>query len=107
MSAAGTGFCSVAVRTAVIMECRIELRIKSEKHPSSSSSALDACSCVESIVLSLSRSGSSLQFSSVRDGICALGKAHMRSTPSLRSFSNVAFETVGLDRGTSLADPAT
>ena len=31
---------------------------------------------------------------SVRDGIYALGKAHMRSTPSLRSFPNVAFETV-------------
>ena len=27
-----------------------------------------------------------LQFSSVQDGICALGKAHMRSTLSLRSF---------------------
>ena len=32
--------------------------------------------------------------SSVQDGIYALGKAHMRSTPSLRSFPNVAFETV-------------
>ena len=31
-------------------------------------------------------------FSSVQDGICALGKAHMRSIPSLRCFSNVAFE---------------
>ena len=27
-----------------------------------------------------------VQFSSVQDGIYALGKAHMRSTPSLRSF---------------------
>ena len=26
------------------------------------------------------------EFSSVQDGINALGKAHMRSTPSLRSF---------------------
>ena len=29
-------------------------------------------------------------FSSVQDGIRALGKGHMRSTPSLRSFPNVA-----------------
>ena len=29
--------------------------------------------------------------SSVQDGICALGKAHMRSAPSLRHFPNVAF----------------
>ena len=34
------------------------------------------------------------QFSSVQDGIYALGKAHMHSTQSLRSFPNVAFETV-------------
>ena len=33
-------------------------------------------------------------FSSVQDGIYALGKSHMRSTPSLTSFPNVAFETV-------------
>ena len=31
---------------------------------------------------------------SVQDGIYALGKAHMRSTPSPRIFPNVAFETV-------------
>ena len=31
----------------------------------------------------------SVQFSSVQDGIYALGKAHMRSTPSLRSSPNV------------------
>ena len=37
---------------------------------------------------------SSVQFSSVQDGIHAAGKAHMRSTPSLRRFRNVAFETV-------------
>ena len=36
----------------------------------------------------------SQKFSSVQDGIYALGKAHMRSTPSLRSSPNVAFETV-------------
>ena len=30
------------------------------------------------------------------NGIYALGKSHMRSTPSLRSFPNVAFETVPL-----------
>ena len=35
-----------------------------------------------------------LQFSSVQDGICALGKAHMRCTPSLRSVRSAAFETV-------------
>ena len=34
------------------------------------------------------------QFSSVQDGIYALGKAHMRSIPSLRSFPSVAFQTV-------------
>ena len=39
-------------------------------------------------------SSSSLQFSSDQDGIYVLGKAHVRSTPSLRSFANVAFETV-------------
>ena len=37
---------------------------------------------------------SSVQLNSVQDGICALGKAHMRSTPSLRSFPGVAFEMV-------------
>ena len=37
---------------------------------------------------------STFQFSSVHDGIYALGKVHMRSTSSLRSFPNVAFETV-------------
>lgn len=30
--------------------------------------------------------------SSVLDGICTLREAHMRSTPSLKSFSNVGFE---------------
>ena len=34
------------------------------------------------------------EFSSVQDGICALGKAHMRSILSLGSFPNVPFETV-------------
>ena len=37
---------------------------------------------------------SSVQFSSVQDGIYALRKAHMRSTPSLRSFPSLALETV-------------
>ena len=37
---------------------------------------------------------SSVRFSSVRDGIYALRKAHVRSTPSLRSFPNVPLETV-------------
>ena len=35
-------------------------------------------------------SQSSVQVSSVQDGIYALGKTHIRSTPSLRSFPNVA-----------------
>ena len=35
-----------------------------------------------------------VQFSSVQGGIYALGKAHMRSTPSRRSFSIIGFETV-------------
>ena len=33
------------------------------------------------------------QFSSVQDGIYVLGKAHICSSLSLRSFPNVAFET--------------
>ena len=37
---------------------------------------------------------SSIQFNSVQDGIYALWKAHMLSTPSLMSFSNVTLETV-------------
>ena len=36
----------------------------------------------------------SIQFNSVQNGIYALGKAHIRSTPSLRSLPNVAFEAV-------------
>ena len=36
----------------------------------------------------------SVQFSSVQDGIYALGKAHMCSSLSLRSFPNVTFEMV-------------
>ena len=32
------------------------------------------------------------QFSSVQDGIYSLGKSHMRSTPFLMSFTNVAVE---------------
>ena len=36
----------------------------------------------------------SLQFSSVQDGICALGRAHVCFTPYLRHFASVAFETV-------------
>ena len=39
-------------------------------------------------------SDGSVEFSSVQDDINALGKTHMRFTPSLRSFPNVAFETV-------------
>ena len=34
------------------------------------------------------------KFSSAQDGIYALGKAYMRSTPSLRSFPDVVFETI-------------
>ena len=33
-------------------------------------------------------------YNSAQGGIYAPGKAHMRSTPSLKSFPNVAFETV-------------
>ena len=33
-------------------------------------------------------------YSSVQDGNYALRKVHMHSTPSLRSFPNVTFETV-------------
>ena len=40
------------------------------------------------------RDVSSIHSSSVQDVIYALRKAHMRSTPSVRSFPNVAFETV-------------
>ena len=40
------------------------------------------------------RSKHIMLFCSVQDGIYALGKAPMRSTPSLRSFPNLAFETV-------------
>ena len=36
----------------------------------------------------------SVQFNSVQDSIYALGKSHMCSTPSFRSFPNVGFETV-------------
>ena len=35
-----------------------------------------------------------VQFSSVQDCVYKLGMAHMCSTPSLRSFPNIAFETV-------------
>ena len=50
--------------------------------------------------LGMSRSGMfqltvpSVQFSSVQDGICALGRAHVCFTPYLRCFASVAFETV-------------
>ena len=37
------------------------------------------------------------QLSSIQDGIYALGKVHIRSTPSLGGFPNVAFETVGMN----------
>ena len=43
-----------------------------------------ACVCVLCVSVRLS----------VQEGIYALRKAHMRSTPSLGSFPNVAFETV-------------
>ena len=36
----------------------------------------------------------SARFTSVQNSIYALGGAHMRSIPSVRSFPNVAFETV-------------
>ena len=47
------------------------------------------------IAMILAQSGTAAySLSSVQDGIYAIGKAHMRSIPSLRSFPNVAFETV-------------
>ena len=42
----------------------------------------------------MGNSNTSLSLSSVQYGTYALGKSHMRSTPSLTSFPNVAFETV-------------
>ena len=44
---------------------------------------------------------SAVRFSSAQGGIYALGKAHMRSAPSLGSFPNVAFETVSPQQLTS------
>ena len=38
----------------------------------------------------------SIQFSSAKDGIYALGKAHMRSTPSVRSLPNVALKRANI-----------
>ena len=35
-----------------------------------------------------------VQLSSVQNGICALRKAHMCSTPPLKSLPNIAFETI-------------
>ena len=35
-----------------------------------------------------------VEFSSAENAIYARGKAHMRTTPSLRSFANFAFKTV-------------
>ena len=57
---------------------------------------MSACACVRVrvCVLLFRLCKFLVVFSSVQDGIYALGKAHMRSTPSLRSFPNVAFETV-------------
>ena len=49
---------------------------------------------ISAAILRQPRSSPPVQFSSVQDGFYALGKAHMRSTPSLRSFPNVALETV-------------
>ena len=48
--------------------------------------------------------GEAVDFTSVQDGVSyALGKAHMRSTPSLRGFSpSVAFETLSDRRWPSL-----
>ena len=41
-----------------------------------------------------SQSLDDVSFSSIQDGIYVLRKAHVRSTPSLRGFPNVAFKTV-------------
>lgn len=37
---------------------------------------------------------SSIQFSSAQDGVCTLGKTHMHSTWSVRSFTSAVFERV-------------
>ena len=50
-------------------------------------------SCVQQFFVRES-DGVNYLYSSAQDGIYALGKANMRSTPSLRSLPNVAFETV-------------
>ena len=47
-----------------------------------------------SFLLAHSHGDRSVQFSSVEDGLYALGKAHMRSTPPLSNFPSVALETV-------------
>ena len=49
---------------------------------------------LKAISLFIFLKGTIVQFSSVQDGIYALGKTHMRSTSSFRSFPNVAFGTV-------------
>ena len=59
-----------------------------ERFCRSTDSGSSRCTNPDSIQFSL------VQFNSVQDGIYVLGKAHiMCSTPSLRSFPNVAFET--------------
>ena len=52
--------------------------------------------CLEQSPFPWATWSNSVQFSSVQDGISALGKAHMRSTLSLRSFPNVAFKMVSV-----------
>ena len=53
-------------------------------------------------IIMQSHSGSD---SSVQGGICVLGKAHMHSTLSLRSFPNVTFETVPMFGWLTMALP--
>ena len=55
---------------------------------------LFVCFCFCLLLLLLFGGRGPTKFSSVQGGIYALGKAHMRSTQSLRSFPNFAFETV-------------
>ena len=59
-----------------------------------SSYSFESDRLTQHIYLIPSRPSMTVQFSSARDGIYALGKALMRFTQSLRSFHSVAFETV-------------
>ena len=50
--------------------------------------------CLHRVSITTDLFWASVQFSSIPDGIYALAKAHTRSTPTLRRFYNVVFDTV-------------